>query len=486
MDLNLSPEMMAAMQEQVAKMSPAQLEAMMAATRGVDMGAAQAAAAAHLASATPEDIRRAGEAMSSATPEAMTAGMAQAGARLKYEVDASARLKTEGNTAFAKGDSAAAAAAWSRAADNLKAHTSPEAVALRRALRSNLALAHLKLGDFAAAETAASAVLAEEPGNAKCLLRRGTARLEVGKKEEDAKKKKADLKRALADLKGALAGAAPGDKGTVAAVVADAEAALEAAAVACGEGDGEVEEEDEEDEVVPAPAPSPAAPFAFPPGGMPGGLGSNPAAQAAQMRAFAAALRADPGLKEKVAATAAGMGPAQLAAAAKAAGVDAPPPEALTPGAMAAAADAMAGMTPEQLEAMASAIEAQSGGGGASTSAAAAPSLPTFGGPGAPPPPGDVSALLKDPAMLKQAAAMMKAMPAETLAAMSGGAISTEAAEAMKEKLGGMSEETLAKVMGAAQRMQALKERVLAIPPWAVWAIAAVVVAVVGRALGWL
>jgi len=176
---NLSPEMMAAMQEQVAKMTPAQMEAMMSSMKGVDMAAAQAAAAAHLASATPDDIRRAGEAMAGASPEAMSAGMAQASARLKYEVDASARLKGEGNAAFGRGDWGGAAAAWGRAADNLKAHTSADAVALRRACRLNLALAHLKLGTWAAAEAQAGAVLAEEPRNAKALLRRGTARLEA-------------------------------------------------------------------------------------------------------------------------------------------------------------------------------------------------------------------------------------------------------------------------------------------------------------------
>ena len=216
---NLSPEMMAAMQEQVAKMSPAQIEAMMAATRGVDLGAAQAAAAAHLANATPDDIRRAGAAMAGASPEAMSAGLAQAGARLKYEVDASAALKGEGNAAFGKGDWAGAAAAWGRAAENLKAHTSAEAVALRRACRLNLALAHLKLGAWDAAEAQAGAVLGEEPGNVKALLRRGTARLE-GAGDGDGPGAAKALKRAVADLQAALAGAAVGDKETVAAKLA--------------------------------------------------------------------------------------------------------------------------------------------------------------------------------------------------------------------------------------------------------------------------
>jgi trimeric autotransporter adhesin len=473
--LNLPPDVAAALQEQVSKMSPAQVAAMMESVKGVDMAAAAAQAQAALAGASAEDVRRMGAAMASAPPEAVRANVAAANARTAAEVAAAGKLKADGNAAFARGDTAAAAASWGRAADSLAAHSSSEAVSLRRACQLNLALAHLKTGDWAAAEAAAGAVLAAEPANAKALLRRGSARLGAGKG-----------RRAVTDLEAALAAAAPGDKEVVREKLEEARALVAGQA---GDGDGEVEEVEEEEEVVAAaPPPSPPPPSMPFPGFGAAALptGAAAATQAAQLRSFAAALRANPGLKDTVAAQAASMSPAQVAAAARAAGAAAPPPEALTPAGMAAAAQAASAMTPEQLEAMADALEKSAGGsgGGSGSSPASAPPPP--------PPTTDMAALMRDPAMVKQAAEMIKTMDPRTLAALSGGAVSEEAAAAMQAKLGGLSEAQLAGLVSAAQKVQAAKARVDAARAWlagrpgVVAALAVLVVALLLRRWGWV
>lgn len=478
-NLNLPPDVAAALQEQVSKMTPAQMQAMMDSMKGVDMAAAAAQAQAALSGLSADQVRAMGSAMASTPPETVRANVSAVNARLAAEVAGAAKLKADGNAAFSRGDHGGAADAWARAAKNLEAHTSTEAVALRRACQLNLALAHLKTEAWAAAEAAATAVLQAEPSNAKALLRRGCAR--VGLKKGTA---------AVKDLEAALAAAAPDDK----AVVRDK--LEEARALLVDGGDGVVEEEVEEVEEVAAATPAPLQPpppQPFPGMGAAMPTGAAAAAQAAQMRAFAAALRANPSLKDTVAAQAAAMTPDQVAAAARAAGAAPPPPEALTPQGMAMAAQAAAGMTPETLEAMADALEKASGGGGSAGGAGATTTTTTTAAPPlGPPPPADMASLMKDPAMIKQAASMMKAMDPKTVAAMSGGAVSEAQAAAMQEKLGALSEAQLEKLVTAAQTVQAVRVKVdaakawLAARPGVVAAVAVLFMAVMLRRWGWV
>mmetsp|Transcript_9973 Transcript_9973/g.29916 ORF Transcript_9973/g.29916 Transcript_9973/m.29916 type:complete len:352 (-) Transcript_9973:950-2005(-) len=100
------------------------------------------------------------------------------------EVSPAEAAKAAGNKAFARGDFVEAVLLYSEALS--------KDGSLVTAL-NNRALAHLKLGNPAAAETDASAVLHLEPRNVKALLRRGNAREALGQVDS-----------ALQDFKAAL------------------------------------------------------------------------------------------------------------------------------------------------------------------------------------------------------------------------------------------------------------------------------------------
>jgi hypothetical protein len=99
--------------------------------------------------------------------------------------------------------------------------------------------------------------------------------------------------------------------------------------------------------------------------------------------------------------------------------------------------------------------------------------------------------MLKDPAALRQATAMVKGMRPEQLAALSGGKIDAAQAEKLVKTLDGMSEEKIAMMLSASarfadwiRRAKEAKEKYLTGP--VLVAVAVVVVAVVLRRAGWI
>ena len=98
--------------------------------------------------------------------------------------------------------------------------------------------------------------------------------------------------------------------------------------------------------------------------------------------------------------------------------------------------------------------------------------------------------MLKDPAALRQATAMVKGLRPEQLAALSGGKIDAAQAEKLARTLDGMSEEKIAMMLSASarfadgvRRLKEARERWLTRP--VVVALVVVAVAVVLKRAGW-
>ena len=122
------------------------------------------------------------------------------GAPAEGRLDEAIRIKSLGNEAFKEGRFEGARANFERGAHVVGEAgvasvrgREPEALTLRVTCLSNLALCHLRLRQWEAAEAAADAALALEPAHAKAQYRRGVARMERG-----------DSQKALADLRCAV------------------------------------------------------------------------------------------------------------------------------------------------------------------------------------------------------------------------------------------------------------------------------------------
>jgi hypothetical protein len=476
-----------------------------------------------IANASPDDLSRQVRAAASAASD-----------RARYVVAASKQLKDEGNALFKAGKHAEALEKYDRAIANVSseevgssaaADVPLAAKALRRACLLNSAAAALGAECWSRAIEAASAALAEDPGNAKALFRRGMARAGEAKGAGGGKDAlaaaAADLRAAasaaegtadeptirekLSEVEASLRGGSDADPASAAS--SSAEAAVEAAAAMVKAEDAArrvaAEKRASEEKAAAAATmgsgSAAANPFAAaapgPSSSVPGG-----APDPSQLRAMAAAMRADPSLGEKMSSAARAMTPEQLRAAAAAQGLPAEAQATLSPDALSAAGTAMAAMKPEDLERMADAVEAagKGGGGGASAGAGGSGGGPAvnglFGGGAGSLDPSNpaaaAAAMLKDPAALRQATAMVKGLRPEQLAALSGGKIDAAQAEKLVKTLDGMSEEKIAMMLSASARFadwirrgKEFKEKYLTRP--VVVALVVVVVAVLMKRAGW-
>ena len=321
-----------------------------------------------MSNASPEDLNRQLRAAASASASASSA----ASDRARYVLSASARLKDEGNALFKAGKHSEALAKYERAIDNVEssevssaadAALRAEARALKKACLLNSAAAALGAESWSRAIEAASKALAEEPGNAKALFRRGLARAgeaKKAKKDTEGGGEKEALAAAAADLR-AAASAARGtaDEPTIEGSLKEcsggasasssssssAEAAVEAAAArveaedAKRRAEAERKEAEEKEKAAAAAAAAAPAGSSLPGGGLSGGL-NNGTPDPAQLRAMARAMRADPSLGEKMSAAAKAMTPEQLKAAAAAQGLPAEAQATLSPDALSAAGTA--------------------------------------------------------------------------------------------------------------------------------------------------
>lgn len=199
-----NPEMMQAAQKMMSNMKPEDMQRMSQMAANMDPKVMQNMMSGMGPGAQNVDTAAAMEQMKNMTPEQMQQGMAQAqnqmGAQKQYYINAAEMLKNEGNAAVKKEDYTEALSKYTRAVDNLKAHSGPDVSALQVNLLNNSALCHLKSNDFDKALEASEDALKIDPRSFKGLFRRGQAQEGKGK-----------LAVAVTDMRRALE-ISPGDK----------------------------------------------------------------------------------------------------------------------------------------------------------------------------------------------------------------------------------------------------------------------------------
>jgi tetratricopeptide (TPR) repeat protein len=177
----MSPEQLAEMQRQAASLDPTQMQQAMRMFENL----------------TPEQKRSVKEAASTANPDAFvrhaSSMQSQLSAQQKYQYDASARLKGEGNKLHGQGKYKEASERYQTAVNNLETHTSPQSTSLRTSCYANLASCYLQLELWKDCISACNAVLKEDENNRKALYRRGQAVAGLDRVEEAV----SDLQRAL-------------------------------------------------------------------------------------------------------------------------------------------------------------------------------------------------------------------------------------------------------------------------------------------------
>ena len=454
----MSPELLKMAQEQMAKMSPAEMEELRRMQSQMDPGTMRmmqeqlssmspeqiAAQRAMMDAMSPEERARAQEELRRLTPEEVarrSAGMRGAGgggpapvgasSQEAYFVGGATQLKNEGNRLFQAGDYAGAEAKYARARDNLRGRGSEEARKLLTLCRLNLANVYLKVDgaeSLSKCVEETSAVLSDlDPRSLKGLYRRALAFERQG-----------EWARALADARRAARGH-PGED-SVQELVARLEAACE------GRDDGgdtarwEAEGKAEEERARPAEAAGAGAG-----GGLPDNYMDDPRVQAQMER-----MREDPEAAKKVAESLESMTPEQAEAIRQQTG------QSITPEQAKAAASMFKNMSSEEMEKMMklSAEMKRSGFGAAPPSASGSGSSAAAAvTPGAPPSDMKISA-----EQAKMAASMMKNMDADSLASLaaaSGMHIGEKEAKHVADLMGKMSDEQIATMMSLSQKLQA-------------------------------
>ncbi|GIL45566.1 hypothetical protein Vafri_2766 [Volvox africanus] len=189
----MDANMMKLAMEQMRKMNPEQLQAMM---RNMPPDAMNQAMS-QMKDMKPEDWEVAKQQMASMDPDTFARqaaqAQAQASSRTQYILNASNQLKSEGNQLHGRGAYKEAAEKYERAKSNVESFTSKEAQDLMRACTLNLSSCYLNLKQFDNCLAQCNQVLSGEPDNLKALYRRGQAYLGSGNCVAAA----ADLERAL-------------------------------------------------------------------------------------------------------------------------------------------------------------------------------------------------------------------------------------------------------------------------------------------------
>ncbi|PWA60676.1 tetratricopeptide-like helical domain, Peptidyl-prolyl cis-trans isomerase, FKBP-type [Artemisia annua] len=222
----MDPEMMRLAQEQMSRMSPADLARIqqqmmsnpellkMASESMKNMNAQDLRRAAEQLKYTqPDEMAEIGAKMANATPEELASMRSRADAQMNYQLNAAQMLKQKGNELHSQGIYSEASEKYLRAKNNLKGIPSSKAGTLLLACSLNLMSCYLKTNQFDECIQEGTEVLATDAKNVKALYRRGQAYKSLGQ-----------LKSAVSDLTKALE-FSPDDE-TIADVLRDAKEKL--------------------------------------------------------------------------------------------------------------------------------------------------------------------------------------------------------------------------------------------------------------------